>query len=886
MTPSIVTFGGASGAYSGNGTQVNSTAILSDGMDITDPGSYGAAIQNVNYDQVAEVKVQTGSFTADTAHGPVVINAIGKTGGSKYHGSLYTYARTYQLNSVDWIAKYTGEPAPHDRQLYPGYTFGGPVRIPGTNFNRNNKLTFFSGAEEYAQRNIYAYGSASAATVSALVPTAAMRQGDFSDTQLNLFLGPNRVGNPTYNASNPISTANAAYICPNTVFVNICATPLQGPGGLNAQPISNGSVAPYIDPLGSRILNSLPLPNIASNGTYNYITTDFNNSNLYQLKERLDYAVSDKNHLFLAYGLESGLQYEPALTYGRPGPNGQGGGLDIPGNGFAGTAKSHVASTEFTSILSASLTNQFYAGGAYFSQGYNLRNPSAVTGEPYSLLFNNGTTALPSQQTYGSANYDGFPFRTIEDPTYGGDFTKTQLRVAGDNATKLIQRHTFRAGVFYQWVDHPQVQAGQNTNGSLTDYYHPATFTDADGSTVAGTGNYTADLLEGIIGGISQVNKKVETNLYFYTLAGYVQDHWLVSSHMSIDAGLRLEHFTPWIDPHGLGVAVFDAASYRSGASLSSPGVLYHAIDASIPLTGVPTRPVFLNPRFGFVYDFHGDSKTILRAGYGVYRQHDSYSDGLLSAQTAEGQRSFSTAASGHTFKNLYLTQGNITQASSGFVRDSVINTRMAGDDEQSRVQTYNMVLDQRLMPNMVFEIGYVGNYGDHLMEAQNLRNINALPLGSLYRAEPDTGRADIAAHVGMIWPLFAPPSNLGNGNLGNLTTADTDAYRPFPLYSQINAIRHRSSSNYNALQTSFSWTPRHARISANYTFSKALGNTAGPDPINLANDYLPLNFDRTHILNFTYSYSLGNPVRERYAGWLVNGWECPVLATSRAARC
>lgn len=58
----------------------------------------------MNYEQVAEVKVQTSSFTADQAHGPIVVNAVGKAGGAKYHGSLYTFARTSELNSVDWIA--------------------------------------------------------------------------------------------------------------------------------------------------------------------------------------------------------------------------------------------------------------------------------------------------------------------------------------------------------------------------------------------------------------------------------------------------------------------------------------------------------------------------------------------------------------------------------------------------------------------------------------------------------------------------------------------------------------------------------------------------------------------------------------------------------------
>jgi Carboxypeptidase regulatory-like domain/TonB-dependent Receptor Plug Domain len=857
--PSIVSFGGAIGAYSSNGTQTNSTSILSDGMDITDPGSYGLAIQNVNYDQVAEVKVQTGSFTADTAHGPVVINAISKAGGSDYHGSLYVYGRTYQLNTVDWIAKYSGQPAPHDRQIYPGFTFGGPVRIPGLDFNRSKKLTFFAGAEEYAQRKVYAYNSAYAATVSAIVPTAGMRVGDFSDTQLNAMLGPNRVNNA----------------CPNPIYGSICQVPLGGPLGTTAQPLANGNISPYIDPLGSLLLNSMPLPNVANTtGAYNYINTDFVNSNLYQIKSRVDYALSDKTHMFLAYGLESGLQYEPSSTYGRPGPNGMGGGMDTPGGGFTGTATSNVASLEVTTVLSPSLTNQFYAGGAYFSQAFNMRKPSAVEGEPYSLIFNNGSKALPSLQTYGASAYTALPFATIEDPTYGGDFTKKQLRVAGDNVTKLIQRHTFRAGIYYQWVDNPQVQAGQNTNGSLTDYYHPTAFTDYDGSVVHSANNNTADLLEGIIGGISQVNKKVETNLYFYSLSGYVQDHWLVNRHMSIDAGVRLEHFTPWIDPHGQGVAIFDAKAYASGAPLASPGVLYHAIDASIPLTGVPTRPAFVDPRFGVVYDFRGDSKTIVRAGFGIYRQHDSYTDGLLSAQTAEGQRSYSTQQSGHTFKNLAINQGNVTSAASGFVKDSAINTRMAGDDEMSRVQTYNLVLDQRLTHNSVFELAYVGNSSEHLMEADNLRNINAMPYGSLYKPQPDSGRPDTASTVGKIWPIFAPANNLGNGDLADLTTADTDSFRPYPLYQQIKAIRHRGYANYNAMQTMVSWTPRHARISANYTWSKALGAVAGPDPITLSNDYLPLNIDRTHIFNTTYSYTFGDVTRERYLGWVANGWE------------
>jgi hypothetical protein len=873
--PSLVSFGGSIGNYASNGTQVNSTAILTDGMDITDPGSYGLSIQNVNYDHVAEVKVQTGSFTADTAHGPVVINAIGKSGGSKFHGSLYSYGRTHQLNSADWIAKYTGEPSPLDRQIYPGFTIGGPVLFPKLNFNRSKKLTFFLGAEEYAQRNVYAYNSAYAATVSAMVPTARMRKGDFSNTELAKMLGPSMM--PDINGNCQTSyTSNGATVA--NLYSRVCTEPAQGPGGLNAEPITNGDISAYIDPLGSMILNALPLPNVTSNGTYNYITTDFVNSNLAQGRARLDYALTDSTHMFLAYSLETGKQYQPSLTYGRSAPNGMGGGMDTPGGGFVSTATSHVISAEVTSALSASLTNQFFAGAAYFTQPFHLRTPSAVEGNPYAsqgLIFNNGSLALPSDQTYGSSNYDGFPFMTYEDPTYGGDFTKKQMRLAGDNVTKLIQRHTLRAGIFYQWVDNPQLSNSQNTNGSLSDYYHPASFTDADGSVVSSTGNYTADILEGIIGSISQVNKRVETNLDFYLFSGYVQDHWLATRHLSIDGGVRFEHLTPWTDPHGLGVAVFNATAYASGTPAASPGVLYHAIDSSIPNTGVPTRTAYIDPRGGFTYDVFGDSNTIIRGGYGIYRQHDSYNDGLLSAQTAEGQRSYSTQQSGHTFKNMYLNQTLVTNSSSGFVLDSSIYTRMANDDETPLVQTYNVMFDQRLPRHAAFEISYIGNTGSHLMEANNLRNINAMPYGTLYGPQPDAGRPDAESqsNVGRIWTIFAPASQLANGNLANLKTADTDSFRPYPLYNAIYAIRHRGYSNYNGMQLRFTWSPRHANINANYTWSKALGAVAGPDPINIKNDYLPLNFDRTHILNITYYYSLGNPFHQRELGWLANGW-------------
>lgn len=93
--PGQVGVGGASGSYSMSGSPTNGVSVRSDGVNLNDPASYSGSTQTVNADSTAEVKVEQSNFGADTANGPVVINAVGKTGGSSMHGTLYVHGRTY-----------------------------------------------------------------------------------------------------------------------------------------------------------------------------------------------------------------------------------------------------------------------------------------------------------------------------------------------------------------------------------------------------------------------------------------------------------------------------------------------------------------------------------------------------------------------------------------------------------------------------------------------------------------------------------------------------------------------------------------------------------------------------------------------------------------------
>ena len=66
------------------------------------------------------------------------------------------------------------------------------------------KMWFFAGAESDAQRNVFAYGSSGSAIIHALVPTKAMRAGDFSQAALSAYFGNANLSN--YGTLTPVPT--------------------------------------------------------------------------------------------------------------------------------------------------------------------------------------------------------------------------------------------------------------------------------------------------------------------------------------------------------------------------------------------------------------------------------------------------------------------------------------------------------------------------------------------------------------------------------------------------------------------------------------------------------------------------------------------------------
>ena len=893
--PSQVSVTGGAGSYSANGS-IEGIDLHLDGANITDPGNYGGGLININYDQVSEVKVQTSNFGADIANGPIVVSAVTKSGTDHFHGDLYTYARTYQLNSSDALNGPTAQPKDPEREIYPGFTIGGPVIIPGTSFNHNRALTFFAGAEDYAQRNVYAYGSSGSSIVHALVPTAAMRTGNFSASQIQAMLGPNLCPTPTattIQAGSPCSTAS------NYQNIDVVPTVARDNTALV------GGILPsqYLDPGFSYIASTFPLPNVTPtvSNPYNWQADDYINNDLWQAIGRVDLAISQRNHFFARYSTEHGITGEPAATYYNPN------GLNTPGGGVEHTNSQSMA-TNLTTILTPTLTNQLFANLVYLDQNFTSPNVGALNGYPYQGAYANGKHVIPQVQGYNTpSGSGGLPLEIIPDYTMGPILAHKFDPEAGDNVTKVWGKHTAVFGVYGQRTTNNEDETNQVTNGAITNYYQPGagnSITDLPtaayptGQTAYLSGNWSTNEFEGYVGGYTQQNELTDVDLYFWNVDFFATDSWKVNSKLTLNYGVRFEHDGLWNDSYGRGVAVFEPSLISSATPTSPyPGFLWHSIDPSIPVSGANSYPLFVEPRLGFAYDVFGTGKTVVRGGWGEYRGHDSWNNTSNSVEVTQNIQSqtygiSSLAAISQQNKNPFPAQTN----TGTYNTTGTLYAATPGDREQPLSDTYSFTINQQLPQHTTLTLSYVGDNNRFLInggstQVVTLDNVNAIPIGGLYKPDP----LSVNGNLGRV--LTATGINNGSQTQNNLaggaTATQIDDYRPLNTnsvqYGDIDVTNHNVFSNYNGLQVGVARQTGRILFNLNYTYSKALGiRGAGADdsngfpttPFNIQSNYGTESFDRRQIANAAYTFEVGTPVHNKLAGGFVNGWELSGITT------
>jgi hypothetical protein len=840
--------GFAVGTNAGGLSNVNingqSVDITQDGQHSFDPGASGAATPvNPNPNMISEVKVLTSNFSSENAKGPVVVNTVTKSGGSAFHGEGYFYARNSALNAEEEFNKITersqqmtpGFLKVPSSYYYPGFNVGGPLYFPKTGFNKSRQKVFFFEAYENYRQDL------DGGVDRAFVPTAAMLNGDFSA------LSPSGSGLGTI----PKAPAAGTRLGFDQRAKAGCV-------------ISGGRLSTNcIDPSAQVLLKDyLPSPNADSSiSGYNYVKAFTVAQHSWQNVVRGDWNISDNTKAYVTWSRQREVANMPMGLWINSGDN----VIPAPSNAL-GINGSDSLTASFVHVFSPTMTSETRFGYTYINFPTTLAEPAKQLrqnlGFPLTGIFNNPDT--PAVLSWGSS------FPNLGD--VGHDYHPNLIAYKGipsvsQNLTKVVKTHTLKAGFYYEHTYNKQDNWGQ----FMGVFAYGAT--GWGGGT---TGNEYADALMGVgQGGYFEQALPPPTNLAQNIAAFYVQDDWKLTRRISIQYGMRFEHYAkPYSSQFGL--AVFNPSQYDASIPANQntqTGISWHALDKSIPDSGA-SRLFFYSPRIGAAFDLFGTGKTVVRGGWGKYRAYDSVqsNDYVQPAETATGSSSWSCgwndplcptweAVDSHALPQPAYGTGLPAGANKGvFVMDP-------RDDEQPLVTSYSLSIDQQLPGKFQVELSYVGNHTDFLQAYTNY--YNGIPLGAITKGAYTQYPADCFTN--------------GQDSLGS--TACEQHFRKYQDYTTINESVTAGKAQFDSFQATVHRNVGILTLQANYTFSKAIGDgealnnggLPGALSINESNKWLwgVLPIDRAHAFSTAYVISVPS-VRgsNEFVRAVANGWQ------------
>jgi len=867
---------GPVGQYSASGGQpYGGLSMTTDGAQVVDPGNQGTQIANINQDMTQEVTILNATYGAENAKGPVSFQAIGKSGGKDFHGSAYLYTRNKNMNATDWWLGHNGVSAPKDSYNFPGFNVGGPVIIPGTDFNKSRSKLFFFTAYEYMKQQPVGALFLNVVPTQRMLGTDPQFQcpvpgigncGDFSQAYLSS-LGLN-VGNHNGTGQQACDPAQAS----SWWYPSYCS---------NADWVNNGGYIPtsQMDPNAIALAQYFPQPNrtATAESPYNFQHLDNVPVNRWEFRQRLDYNVTQSTRISGSFTLQHEKDINNIGVWWWPGNT-------VPYPTGMGTQQiSRTANISATTVFSPTLTNDFTFGYAYFINPFHPNDKSKMAppaGFPGGPFTPNILPQIPNMTSWGcnlggggSAGGNGcfplfyapsFPTTAFSNNAFGKDSLVPSI---SDNVSKVFGTHTLKFGFYWDSSSNNQTEGSGNwAQGSY----------DFENYTWGTTGNALADLVLGH-GGYSQVNKVPLNDLKYRQISLYAQDQWKATRRLTLTYGLRADHEGQWfVGNNNLGVAVWDPASYNPSATDHWTGLKWHAIDSSVSKSGWTSPVFYYSPRVGVAFDVFGTGKTVLRGGFGVYRW-----------QVASGD------ANGFDPPQNVLVTNSCTvfalnQASNCSVGgNGSIVVPQKGDNRTPYTQNWSFIVSQQMPGKSTLELQYQGNRTrDALLSGNGTNipfypNINKIAQGALFGADPITGNT--------FWLDHCLANN--RANLYSCTTPGTNDgirnYDPFQQYGQALVVStHGSYSNYNAMMVSWQKQRGPVTFMANYTWSKVMGIRDGQsnngngdgqimDPFNLRNNYAPLAYDHTQIFNVSYIVHLPNAIHHNaFLGQALNGWE------------